>query len=77
VIGQFATSGDATQRTLVVTNWNHDAASASTLTAGQNVKQVLLEDQPGNRPPRTVTGPVKLKLPPGAFALVTLKNVYG
>jgi hypothetical protein len=40
-------------------------------------QQALLEDQPGNRPPRTVTGQVKLKPPPGAFALVTLKNVYG
>ncbi len=72
VIGAFATSPDATSRTLVVTNWSHSAASRTTLTVGHDVSRVELETDPGRRPPVVVDSPVELRLDPGAFVLLTL-----
>jgi hypothetical protein len=72
VIGQFATSSDATERTLVVTNWSHDKTARATLTPASAVDRVVVEERPGWQPPRTVSGPVRLSLPAGSFALVTL-----
>ncbi len=72
VIGQFATTPDAPQRTLVVTNWSHSEAATTVLTPGPGVTKAVVEDVPGQCRPRTVNGPVRLNLAPGAFALVVL-----
>ncbi|MGW3493803.1 hypothetical protein [Streptomyces sp. NPDC001020] len=74
VIGQFANAPDAAERTLVVTNWNHDAAAQVMLTPGADVSRVVMDPRPGKRPPYETNGRVRLTLPPGAFALVTLRK---
>lgn len=74
VIGQFAATPDAPQRTLIIANWSHDQAATTVLTPGPGVTHAVVEDIPGHTRPRSVTGPIRLTLAPGAFALITLDS---
>ncbi|GAA5003845.1 hypothetical protein [Actinopolymorpha pittospori] len=72
VIGQFAAEPDAATRTLIVTNYSHDAPAHATLTFGADVTRIELTELPGRRPPRTVSNPSRIRLAAGGFVVVRL-----
>ena len=74
VIGAFATGPDASERTLVVANWSHAEEARSSLTFGQDVSHVEVEEEPGRRPPRAAANPARVRLPAGGFAVLTLRR---
>jgi hypothetical protein len=53
---------------------NHDTAAQVVRTPGADVSRVVMDPRPGRRPPFETNGRVRLTLPPGAFALVTLRK---
>jgi hypothetical protein len=72
VIGAFAATGDETRRTLIIANYSHAGGARATLTFGQDVTRVELEESPGRGPARVVGNPADIRLPAGGFVVVTL-----